>query len=461
MVHREVKKELMKFVRREVKEKGAEWGELRRIKSHVVLKKGLPSVPSLVINTDAGLSYMVLIHWKKEIRLYLFDSEGNMLHGLSYFSSFEEVSKDLHSKSKKIARYPPLEKKITRVQQNYQLDRQFQKIWVRLAKILRISKSQRQKRPLIKGIPQEADGIFGTNFTKDFIHVPYQSLNLGVIFSYYTLYFFLPSSIQQNEDLAEALAVRLLTSFKKLKYNSILKRRDSLKLIQEMDSWDSIEPLDILNLLKKVTLYYDFPWETKDFIALMNLPSNLLKTPSRPKLPNLFWQLFSNSQNVDFLILACFLGIPFNFNYPISSKVFKKPPILLYKLLKTWQFSKVLPLLKQKRIQFSSGQMRAIEEAVHFQFTNVLQINLDNMGIFKIKNKSDIPIILSSAIKILPDGTETEITIQPVTLSANSTISLDIDSFNVTDRSPLRIQYSLVNSLEDISRPIFVGTIVI
>ncbi|MHA2203396.1 MAG: hypothetical protein ACW991_06880, partial [Candidatus Hodarchaeales archaeon] len=158
MVHRAVKKELMKFVRREVKEKGADWGELRRIKRHVVVKKGLPSVPSLVINTDAGLSYMVLIHWKKEIRLYLFDLEGNMLHGLSYFSSFEEVSKDLHSKSKKIARHPPLEKKITRAQQNYQLDRKFQQIWVRLAKILRISKSQRRHRPLIKGIPQEADG---------------------------------------------------------------------------------------------------------------------------------------------------------------------------------------------------------------------------------------------------------------------------------------------------------------
>jgi hypothetical protein len=460
MVHRVVKKELMKFVRREVKEKGADWGELRRIKRHVVIKKGLPSVPSLVINTDAGLSYMVLIHWKKEIRLYLFDSEGNMLHGLSYFTSFKEMVKDLHSKSKKIARYPPLEKKLTRAQRNYQLDRRFQQIWVRLAKTLRISKSQRRQRPLIKGITQEADGIFGTNFTKDFIHVPYQSTNLGVIFHYYSLYFFLPLSIQQNKDLAEALALSLLISFKKLNYESILENRDSLTIIQEMDSWDSIEPYNILNLLKKVSLYYDFPWETQDFIMLMDLPFELLKNPSRKNLPKLFYQLFSNSQNIDFLILACFLGIPFNFNCHTSSEISNQTSISFYNSLKNWQFSKVLPLLKKKQIQFTSGQMRAIEEALHFQYTSVLQVNLQN-GIFEIKNKSDIPIILSSAIQILPDGTETEITFEPVTLNVKSTISLDVNSFNITDRSPLRLQYSLVNSLEDRSRPIFIGTLVI
>ncbi len=461
MVHREVKKELMKFVRREVREKGADWGELRRIKRHVVVKKGLPSVPSLVINSDAGLSYMATIHSKKEIRLYLFDSGGNMLHGLSYFSSFEEVSKDLHSKSKKIARYPPLEKKLTRAQQNYQLDRQFQRIWVRLAKILRVSKSQRRQRPLIKGIVKEADGIFGTNFTNDFIHIPYQSSSLGVIFYYYSLYFFLPSSIQQNNDLAEALAVRLLSSFKKLKYDSVLENRPSKKIIQKLSSWDSIDPPEILNLLNKVTIYYDFPWETQDFIMLMNLPSELLKIPSRQNLPNLFHQLFSNSQNMDFLILSCFLGIPFKFNCHISSEISNQTLILIYDLLKNWQFSKVFPLLKQKGMEFSTGQMRAIEEALHFQYTKILKINLDKKGIFEIKNKSDIPIILSSAVQILPDGTETDITFEPVTLNAISTISLDVNSFNITDRSPLRIQYSLMNSFEDISHPIFVGTLVI
>ena len=461
MVHREVKKELMKFVRREVKEKGADWGELRRIKRHVVLKKGLPSVPSLIINTDAGLSYMAIIYSKREIRLYLFESEGQMLHGQSYFSSFEEVSKDLHSKSKKIARHPPLEKKLTRAQQNYQIDRRFKQIWIQLAKKLRIPKSQRRQRPLIKGILNEADGILGTNFKQDFIRIPYQSSNLEVIFYYYSLYSFLPSSVQQNKDLSEALATRLLTYFKGIKYDFILKNRASLKLAKELDSGDSIEPIDVFNLLNKVSFYYDFQWRTQDFIMLMNLPSELLKATSRHELPNLLCKLFFKSQNKDFLILSSFLGIPFKFNCHIPPEISDQTLFLLYDKLRNWQFSEVFPLLQTKEIEFSKGQMRAFEEAIQFQYANVLEINLDEKGIFEIKNKSDIPIVLSSAVQILPDGTETTVSFEPVNINPISTISIDVKTLKITDRFPLRIHYSLLNSLEDKSRPIFVGTIVI
>ena len=460
MVHREVKKELMKFVRREVKEKGAEWGELRRIKRQVVIKKGLPSVPSLVINTDAGLSYMALIRWRKEARLYLFDAEGSMLHGHSFFSSFEEVYRDLRSKTKKIARYPPPEKIPSRVQQNYQLDKRFQQVWVRLAKILRISKSQRRKRPLIKGILHEADGIFGTKLEKNFIHIPYQSSKLGAIFYYYALYFFLPSSIQQNEALAEALAFKLLTSFKQLKCKSIMKNRESLKILQKLDLWDSLEPLEILNLLKKVTLYYDHPWETQDFLSLVKLPLNLIKIPSRQNIPKLFCQLFTISQNEDFLTLANFLGLPFNFECTIPRKM-SEDSSLLFSWLKSWQFSEVLSYLQKNRLTLTKGRIQAIKEALNFQYTNVLQIELTEKGIFEIKNKSDIPIVLTSAIQILPDGTETEIAFQKVTLKSNSTILFDLKSLNIADQYPLRIQYLLVKSLESISRPVFAGTLVL
>lgn len=461
MVHREVKKELMSFVRREVKEKGADWGELRRIKRHVVIKKGLPSVPNLVIKTDAGLSYMVIIHSKKEIRLYLFASEGHMLHGQSYFSSFEEITKDLHSKSKKIARFPPIEKKLTRAQRSYKLDRQFKQIWERLAKSLGIPKLQRRQRPLIKGISKEANGIFGTVLSKSFILIPYQSSNLGLIFHYYSLYFFLPYTIRQNKVLAEAITTKLLSSLKKIEVKKVLHSRDSLKIIKEFEPWDSIELNDIYNLLKKVDLYYDSPWETQDFITLMQLPINFLKAPSRQNLHNLFYQLFSKSQNIDFLILACFLGIPFNFNCQISPEISKNPTISSYNLLKTWQLSKVLPLIEKQEALFSSGLMRAIKEALHFQYTKILNVNLDQVGIFKIKNKSDSPILLTSTTQILPNGTETEITFESIILAANATISLDIKSLNISGQFPLRIQYSLVKSLEDISNPIFVGTLVI
>ncbi len=464
MSRREVKKELMKFVRREVKEKGTEWGELRRIKRQIVIKKGLPNVPSLVLKSDSGLSYIALIHSKKELRLYLFDIEGKIIHGQSYFQvhhNLEDVYKDICAKSKKVARYPPAEKSVTRAQQDYQLDRRFQRLWVKLAKKLMISKSHRRKRPLIKGINKEAKGIFGTLPGKDFIQVPYQSPHLGNIFAYYSIYYFLPSPIRQNEDLAEALALKILISFKKYKNTPIMQNRNSFEILNKLDPWNTLELTDLFNILYKVSLYYDFPWKTQDFIIFINLPLNLVKMSSRHFLPNLFGQLFSNSQNMNFLTLACFLGIPFDLNYHIPPEISNKVSILLCNWLKTWQFSKILPVLQQKRIQFSPGQIKAIEEALHFQYSNVLHIDLNKNGVFKVKNKSDIRIILTSVVEILPDGIETEITFQPVTLNANSTISFDLNSLNVKDKFPLRIQYSLVNSPEDISRPIFIGTLVI
>ncbi len=460
MVHRELKKELMMFVRREVKEKGAEWGELRRIKKHIVIKKGLPSVPNLVIRTDAGLSYMVLIHWKKEIRLYLFDAEGSMLHGHSYFSSFEEVSKDLYSKSKKIARYPLPEKKLTRTQQNYQLDKRFKQVWVRLAKILKISKIQRGQRPLVKGILQEAEGIFGTKLDKGFIHIPYQSSKLGEIFYYYTLFSFLPSSIKKNKELAEALAIRLLVSFKQLNFKSINKNRESFKIFRKMGPWDSLKPLDILNLLKKVTMYYDQTWETQDFLSLLELPLDLIKTPSRQNLPKLFCQLFIISQNEDFHNLANILGLPFNIECAISRKVSEDSSILLT-WLKTWQISIVLSYMQKDHLTITKGQKRAIEEAMNFLYANILQVELTKKGLFEIKNKSDITIILTSVIQVLPNGTETEIMFRRVPIKANSTIAFDLNSFKIPDQYPLRIQYCLVRSPDDISRPIFTGTLVL
>ncbi|MFX1286426.1 MAG: hypothetical protein ACFFB5_22515 [Promethearchaeota archaeon] len=460
MIPREVKKELMKFVRREVKEKGAEWGELRRIKRLIVIKKGLPSVPNLVIATDAGLSYVVLIHWKKEIRLYLFNAEGIMLHGHSYFSSFEEVSKDLYSKSKKIARYPPPKKILTHAQQNYQLDKKFQRVWVRLAKILKIPKTKRRQRPLIKGLMRDAEGIFGTKFDKGFIYIPYKSSKLGEIFYYYSLFSFLPSSIKQNKPLAEAIAVKLLISFKKINYRSIIENHDSLEILQKMNPWDSLKPLTILNLLKKITMYYSNTWRTQDFLSLLELPLNLIKTPSRKNLPEIFCQLFTISQNEAFHNLANILGLPFNIECTISRKISEDSSVLLT-WLRNWQISTVLSYLQKDYLEITKGRFRAIEEAMNFLYANVLQVELTKKGLFEIRNKSDTPIILTSAIQILPNGTESEIVFQKIHLKANSTILFDLNSLNITEQYPLRIQYLLVRSIEDISRPVFTGTLIL
>ncbi|MHA2245190.1 MAG: hypothetical protein ACXADY_09485 [Candidatus Hodarchaeales archaeon] len=465
MSRRDVKKELMKFVRREVKEKGADWGELRRVKRHIVVKKGLPNVPSLVLKSDSGLSYMAIIQWRKELRLYLFDVEGKTLHGQSYYQNYQdlqEVYKDIRGKSKKVSRYPPAEKLITQSQRNYELDRRFQKIWVRIAKFFQVSKSHRRNRPLIKGINQkDASGIFGTKHEEGFIHIPFQSQNLGVIFTYYSIYFILPSSIRQNEVLAEALALKLLTSFKQYKHVSLMKNRNSFEIIHKMEAWNSLKHKDVFNVLKKVLYYYDCSWETQDFISLVNLPLDLVKNLSRPNLSELFYQLFLISQNEDYLTLANFLGLPFSVEYNIPKIMSKKESFLFFGWLKSWQFSKVLPYLQQQSLTLTKGQIRAIEEAQNFQYANVLQVELTTKGIFDIKNKADLPIILTSAIQIFPDGTETSISFQRVTLQANSTILFDLNSLDIKVQSPIRIQYSLVKSPDKISHPVFSGTLVI
>ncbi len=465
MSRRDVKKELMKFVRREVKEKGADWGELRRVKHHIVVKKGLPNVPSLVLKSDSGLSYMAIIQWRKELRLYLFDVEGKTLHGQSYYQSYQnlqEVYKDIRGKSKKVSRYPPAEKLITLSQRNYELDKRFQKVWVRIAKFFQVSKSHRRNRPLIKGINQkDAGGIFGTKQEEGFIHIPFQSPNLGAIFAYYSIYFFLPSSIRQNEVLAEALALKLLTSFKQYKHEPIMKNRNSFEIIHKMEAWNSLKNTDVFNILKKVSLYYDSSWGTQDFISLVNLPLNLIRNPSRQRLPKIFCQLFLISQNEDFINLANFLGLPFGFECTIPQKISEKESFSLFGWLKSWQFSKVLPYLQQKSLTLTKGQIRAIEEALNFQYTNVLQVELTTEGIFNIKNKSDLPIILTSAIQIFPDGTESGLAFQKVTLQANSTYILDLNSLDIKGQSPIRFRYLLVKSPEEISHPVFSGTLVI
>lgn len=461
---RHVEKELMRFVRREVKEKGADWGELRRVKRHVVVKRGLPNIPNLVLQIDSGLSYMGVIQWREELRLYLFDVEGKILHGQSYYSNYQnlqEVYKDIKGKSKKIARYTTSEKTLTLSQRNYELDKRFQKIWIRLAKMLQVSKSHRRKRPLIKGMSQEADGFLGTKMDDNFIYVPFNSPYLGAIFYYYSIYFFLPYSIQQNEDLGEALALKLLITFKQFKHKIIMNDRASSHIMQKMEPWDSLEIIQVFNVLKKVSIYYDSPWKTQDFTSFVNLPISLIKNPSRKKLPKIFCQLFSLCQNENFLALANFLGLPFNIECTIPTKMVGNWIISLYINIKTWNFLKVIEILKIKRISLTKGQQQAIEEAINFQYASVLQVKLPETGIFEIKNRSDSPIILTSAIQIFPDGTETEIPFQKLILKVKSTFLFDVNSLGLKYQTPVRIQYIIVKSPEDVLQPIFVGTLII
>ncbi|MFX0182457.1 MAG: hypothetical protein ACFE95_05165 [Candidatus Hodarchaeota archaeon] len=460
MTSREVKKELMSFIKREVKEKSADWGELRRIKRHVILKKGLPNVPNLVIQTDSGLSYMGVIQWKNELRVYLFDTKGQMLHGESYFQAIQEVYKDLRSKSKKIARYPTIKKEISISQRNYQLDKRFHQIWTQLAKKMNVPQKYRHERPLIKGIVHPTEDIFGTKLEKGFIYVPFESTKLMTVFTYYSLISFLPPPIRRNSDIAEALSFLMLRSFKQFRDEPIIQNRPSSPIIPQIAPWGVLRPAMILNILNKISRYFDSPWNTQDFIFLAKLPINNVRNLSRQKIPTLFCLLFRISQNADFLVLANLLGLPFGIECPIPVELSENTTLKLYSWLKNWQLTKLLPYVNQSTL--TKGQLLAFEEALNFQYAKVLDLNLISakFGKFEIVNKSDLPIILTEIIQVLPDGNERELSFQKVVLPPYETHSFSLKSIKISVEFPIRVQYQLIKSLKDNVQPLFIGTLV-
>jgi len=463
MTKRKVKKELMSFIRREVKEKSADWGELRRLKRNIIVKKGLPNVPDLVIQTDSGLSYMGVIQWKNELRVYLFDAKGQMLHGESYFQAIQEVYKDLRSKSKKIARYPTLEKEITISQRNYQLDKRFHQVWTQLAKKINVPKKYRHDRPLVKGIVQPTDGIFGTKLEKGFIYVPFESTKLMAIFTYYSLISFFPTPIRCNTDIAEALSFLMLRSFKQFREEPLIQNRTSTTIIPQIAPWGALRTTMILNILYKVSRYFDSPWNTQDFIFFATLPIDNVRNLSRQKLPTLFCLLFTISQNADFLVLANLLGLPFGIECSIPVELSDNTTLKLYSWLKNWQFTRLLPYIKQEHSTFTKGQLRALNEALIFQYANVLDLKLISakFGKFEIVNKSDLPILLIEIIQVFPDGNEKEISFQKVVLHAHETQVFNLKSLKISVEFPIRVQYQLIKSLKNDIQPLFTGTLVI
>jgi hypothetical protein len=464
MQKREVKKELMRFVRKEVKEKGADWGELRRVKKQVMLTKGFPNIPNLVLQTETVFSYVVIIIWKKEIRLYFFDSNGISIQGQSFYKDLDKIYMEIKGKSKKIARFPSPEKPITIQEINSQLDKQFKQIWVQVANLLGIPKKTRHHRPLIKGSKKKGEGIFGTEIKDNFIHIPLESPKTNVIFAYFSFYYFLPLPIQQNNDISEALIFLFLQSFKQFKKESPDKERNSYNIFQELTAkWRDYSPRWVLDFLRRVSKYYDITWETSDFMELLNLPLSIIKKASRQNLPELFCQIYSRSRNEDFNILSKFLGLPFNVECveEDSRSVFSNEKLInLYKWVQTWEFSKVLLYLEKDDNILYPGLEKAFLEALNFQYANVLALELKTNTIM-ITNKSDLIIILESTSKIFPDGIEESITLDKLILKPKSLIQLNLeDLFGPTD-FPIRFNYYIVKSVHDIGQPVFKGTLVI
>lgn len=462
MVRRDVKKILMYFLRKEVHEKTADWGELRRVNSQVILKRGLPNIPNLMIRSNEGLSFLGIVNWRKELRLYLFDSDGRMLHGQSYYNNLEEVYKDLKSRSKKITRYPPLKKPITQAQHESQLDKQFKKVWLHLAKIFHISQKITKNRPLIKESATASDDIFGTRVTEEFIYIPTKSQNLETIFAFYSLFFFLPNNIHQNKIIGEAVAFNLLRSIKKYQTERVHSNWEFSTIFNQVSVWHKKDPIKLLKALNRISEYYNSTWKTKDFLELVESEFDIIEYTTRRKISDLFYDIFSKTLNLDFLVLSTFLGLPFGIEYSIPVENSENELISVFKALRHWQISKVLDYLNQQQNLISSGILKAIKEALNFQYGCVIEINIDTNDntIVLLKNKSDLPIILTTAVQISPNGREFPIIFQEVVLEPLLVTSFDIRTINIKEELPVRVEYVILRTPKSIIKPIFKGAII-
>ncbi|MHA1967797.1 MAG: hypothetical protein ACW964_08350 [Candidatus Hodarchaeales archaeon] len=463
MVRRDVKKVLMHFIRTEVREKTADWGELRRVKSQVILRKGLPTIPNLVLKTDAGLSFIGIIHWRKEIRTYLFDSEGSLLHGLSYYEDLENIYIDLKAKSKKIARYPPLKKPILQSQRDHQIDKQFKQIWVQLVQLFRIPQKRRKKRPLIKESKMIGKEIFDAKIENDFIHIPYEIDKKVMVYTFYSLLFFLPKNIRSNQTLSRAIAYKMLISLKQFQNELLPPECNFFKIFEELRSWKVRNPVKTIQALERISEYYDIVWNTKDFLELARLSYDVIDNSSRTKISKIFSDLYSITRNVDFIVLASFLGLPFGLKYTVSDQNSENPLITLFKRLQSYEISDTIDYLNQHKNSQKTGVLKAISEALNYQYSCLLKIEMDSIDEFKIKivNRSDLLITLISVIQILPDGRELPSSFQEITIKPLSNLVFDIKKEVEYYKNPLRLEYIIIKSLTDPKKPIFKGTVVI
>jgi hypothetical protein len=226
--------------------------------------------------------------------------------------------------------------------------------------------------------------------------------------------------------------------------------------------WQKKDPIKLLKALNRISEYYNATWKTEDFLELVESEFDIIEYTTRRKISDLFFDLFSKTSNIDFLVLSTFLGLPFGIEYSIPVVNSENELISVFKALRHWQISKVLDYLNQKQNLISNGILKAIKEALNLQYGCVLEINIDtndNKTVL-LKNKSDLPIIFTSAVQISPNGREFPIKFQEVVLKPSLVTSFDIKTINITGELPVRVEYVILRTPNSIIKPIFKGAII-
>ncbi len=461
MVSRKITKELVSFLRREIGEKKAEYGELYRIKRHALVKKGLPNIPELTIFREPWLSYIAVIKSGSEIRLYYFDTHGVLQHGDSYKHEGETIINELQKKVKRLYRYPIEKKEISIVDVTKQYDKKFSEVWRQVANYLGVTKRIRQNRPVIKVSPKNYKDIFQTQTVNQFIHIPIDSKEQMAKFIYFSFYYLLPEPIKLNEKVGKSVAWRMLLSYKKSK---IFLSEESLQISSQfysLEEWDQYSPKEIRDMLMRLCLYHTTRWEERDLLTLAELSQHEIPSVTRQNLPHIFCKMAVASKNSTILLLTLILAFPFEgkcegFNGE------KNDHFKIYSWLNNREIKKIHNFLnKNTPNTLSKGLHKAIRESLEFLYANILNITSSSQKTseFNIRNTSDMYITLSDTFQILPDGQEISFPFQEITIHPYSDSVIRFPPDKMSENLCISIRYHL--SEEKGGHYLFTGKIVI
>jgi len=460
MVSRKITKELVTFLRREVKAKKAEWGELYKLKSVASVRKGLPNIPRLTILSEPWLSYIIAIKSGSEVRLYYYNNLGVLQHGDTFRKDEIPILERLQKKSRRIHRYPPKKKELTIIDITKQYDSQFRDLWNQITHHLKITKKRRRNRPVIKVVSTPHSGIFNTKIKGNFIYIQLNSPNLQHIFAFYSFYFLLPSPIRQNSAIAESIALRLYDSSRK--NDSILHQVtfDAKKTIDSVEEWKDHSLQEILDFLDRLCMYNTEKWKTSDFLALRNIYKTQLPEVSRNNLHEIFCRLSERTGNSSLSLLASILA--FSFGKDCKSYHSDESELSqVYFWILQGRIKRILDFLRNTTEMIPQGLRKAIMEALQYWYANILEIssNLNTPYEYRVKNKSDLAIILDNAKSLSPSGVSTALSFQKHVILPDGEISLSFSSYTKGLEVIISLNYFLVENKENIGTSVFTGTI--
>ena len=460
MVSRKITKELVTFLRREVKAKKAEWGELYKLKSLASVRKGLPNIPRLTILSEPWLSYIIAIKSGSEVRLYYYNNLGVLQHGDTFRKDEVNILERLQKKSRKIHRYPTKKKKLTIVDLTKQYDKQFLDLWNQISHHLKISKKRRRNRPVIKVATTSHPGIFNTRIKDNFIYIQLNSDDLQHIFTFYSFYFLLPTPIKQNSVIAESLALRLYDSYRKS--DSILPK---LTTISEMsfdsvEEWKEYSSQEIMSFLDRLCMYNTEKWVSSDFLALRNIYQNNLPNVSRNNLHQIFCLISEKSENSSLSILAVIMAFSFKKKcktfHPDESEVSQ-----VYSWILQGRIKRVLHFLRNDPTSVTKGLRKAIMEALQYWYANILELSSDSNTPYeyRIKNKSDFTILLDNAMIVNSSGSSTALPFKRNVILPDGEIDLSFSTCTKEVDCIISLNYFIVEKKENIGTSIFTGKI--